>query len=522
MGGRLAERLDVVKLAPATILDAGCGTGDALGELAARYPRSRVVALDAAWPMVDAARTRSLRGRTLLTRLLAPLGRAAQASPAFICADATALPLRAASVELVWSNLMLQWVDDPPRAFAEFRRVLAVGGLLTFTTFGPDTLKELARAFAAVDGYTHVSRFIDMHDLGDLLVHAGFADPVIDMEMITVTYPTSRRAARRAQGDRRDQPDARPAARPHRPASPAGARRRSFRARPRRPRSGDVRGGLRPCVEGRAAAHGGGVADREGGAAAVGAPGPSPMTQGLFVTGTDTGIGKTVAAVALLRAFAASGRRAVGMKPIAAGIEAGTGVNADVAALDAAGNVAAPLADRNPYAFAPAIAPHVAAAQAGVTIDLAAIEAAYRRLAARADAVVVEGAGGPLVPLGPRGDMLDIAKRLALPVVLVVGVRLGCLHHALAAELAIRSRGLELAGWIANRIDPRCRPPTRAWRRSSSACPRRSSRTSRGARRRCRSARLPRCGRPERRRSGPDPPRRFPTLTTKGSGPDPC
>ena len=84
---------------------------------------------------------------------------------------------------------MLQWVDDPPRAFAEFRRVLAVGGLLTFTTFGPDTLKELARAFAAVDGYTHVSRFIDMHDLGDLLVHAGFADPVIDMEMITVTYP---------------------------------------------------------------------------------------------------------------------------------------------------------------------------------------------------------------------------------------------------------------------------------------------------------------------------------------------
>lgn len=178
------------------------------------------------------------------------------------------------------------------------------------------------------------------------------------------------------------------------------------------------------------------------------------MTQGFFITGTDTGIGKTVAAVALLRAFVASGQRAVGMKPVAAGIDANAGVNADVAALDAAGNVAAPLADRNPYAFAPAIAPHVAAAQAGVAIDLATLAAAYRRLAERADVIVVEGAGGPLVPLDARHDMLDIARRLALPVVLVVGVRLGCLHHALAAELAIRARGLVLAGWIANRIDP--------------------------------------------------------------------
>lgn len=178
------------------------------------------------------------------------------------------------------------------------------------------------------------------------------------------------------------------------------------------------------------------------------------VTTGLFVTGTDTGIGKTFAAAALLRACVASGRRAVGMKPIAAGVDAHAGVNADVAALDAAGNVAAPLADRNPYAFAPAIAPHVAAAQAGVVIDLATIDAAYRRLSALADAIVVEGAGGPLVPLDAHHDMLDIAKRLALPVVLVVGVRLGCLHHALAAELAIRARGLVLAGWIANRIDP--------------------------------------------------------------------
>ncbi|MEO8486233.1 MAG: dethiobiotin synthase [Betaproteobacteria bacterium] len=177
------------------------------------------------------------------------------------------------------------------------------------------------------------------------------------------------------------------------------------------------------------------------------------MTHGLFVTGTDTGIGKTFVAVALLLALAAGGRRAVGMKPVSAGIDAGATVNADVALLQAAGNVDAPLADRNPYAFARAIAPHVAAEEAGVAIDLDRIAAAHARLATVSDFVVVEGAGGPLVPLGARGDMLDIAKRLSLPVVLVVGVRLGCLHHALAAELAVRSRGLVLAGWVANRID---------------------------------------------------------------------
>ena len=190
VGARLAERLDVVKLVPATILDAGSGTGEAIGELSARYPSARVVALDAALPMLQQARARSTRGRSLLTRLLGPLGRGGASAPAFVCADATSLPLSGVCVELVWSNLMLQWVNDLPRAFAEFRRVLKVGGLLTFTTFGPDTLKELARAFARVDGHTHVGRFVDMHDLGDLLVQSGFADPVMDMELITVTYPS--------------------------------------------------------------------------------------------------------------------------------------------------------------------------------------------------------------------------------------------------------------------------------------------------------------------------------------------
>ncbi|MEO5765811.1 MAG: dethiobiotin synthase [Casimicrobiaceae bacterium] len=174
----------------------------------------------------------------------------------------------------------------------------------------------------------------------------------------------------------------------------------------------------------------------------------------VFITGTDTGVGKTRVAQALLRAHVAAGRRAVGMKPVAAGIEPGEEVNADVAALARAGNVDAPLADRNPYAFAPAVAPHLAAAATGVAIDLAAIAAAYARLAARADVVIVEGAGGALVPLDARHDMLDVALCLRLPVLLVVGLRVGCLNHAFLSERAIRARGLVLAGWVANAIGP--------------------------------------------------------------------
>jgi len=173
---------------------------------------------------------------------------------------------------------------------------------------------------------------------------------------------------------------------------------------------------------------------------------------GVFVTGTDTGVGKTVASVALLRAAVAGGLRAVGMKPVAAGLEA-DGRNADVVALAAAGNVEAPADLRNPYALVPPVAPHLAAMQAGVTLDLAVIARAYRGLAARADLVVVEGAGGALVPLDERMDMLDVAAALDLPVLLVVGVRLGCLNHARLSALAIRARGLRLAGWIAARVD---------------------------------------------------------------------
>ena len=178
------------------------------------------------------------------------------------------------------------------------------------------------------------------------------------------------------------------------------------------------------------------------------------MTTGIFITGTDTGVGKTRVAVALLRALSLAGARAAGMKPVASGIAEGAGSNEDVAALAGADGLDLPLRDRNPYAFVPAIAPHLAARDAGVTIELAVIAAAWRRLAAAADAIVVEGAGGALVPLGADIDMLDIPRRLRLPVLLVVGVRLGCLNHASMSAQAIRARGLVLAGWVANRIDP--------------------------------------------------------------------
>lgn len=175
--------------------------------------------------------------------------------------------------------------------------------------------------------------------------------------------------------------------------------------------------------------------------------------RGLFVTGTDTGVGKTRVAVALIHALRARGLRVAAMKPVSAGAGPGR-LNEDVAALRAASNVDVALQDMNPYAFDPPIAPHIAAELAGVAIDLDRIAEAYARLAATADVVVVEGAGGWRVPLSMESDMADLAERLGLPVVLVVGMRLGCLNHACLTAEAIGARGLPLAGWIANRIDP--------------------------------------------------------------------
>ena len=195
IGTRMMERLDLIRDEPRTILDAGCGTGEALPELAARYPRARRVAIDVALPMLVAARERTRQSRSLFDRLLSPVGGRAPGAPALVCGDVCALPFASGTFGLVWSNLTLQWVAELPRAVAEMHRVLEIGGLVMFTTFGPDTLKELRAAFAGVDAHPHVARFADMHDIGDLLVQSGFADPVMQMEMLTLTYPDARSMA---------------------------------------------------------------------------------------------------------------------------------------------------------------------------------------------------------------------------------------------------------------------------------------------------------------------------------------
>ncbi len=176
----------------------------------------------------------------------------------------------------------------------------------------------------------------------------------------------------------------------------------------------------------------------------------------LFVTGTDTGVGKTRVAVALCSAFAAAGRRVAAMKPVASGcVRTLEGLrNEDAVALRQAMTVRAPYAEVNPYAFEPAIAPHIAAAEAGEVIDYELLDRCYGRLAARSDVTVVEGAGGWLAPLDARCSFADLAVRWNLDVILVVGLRLGCLNHAFLTMQAVRARGLRLAGWVGNGIDP--------------------------------------------------------------------
>lgn len=176
---RMLARLQYVKVDPAAILDAGAGTGNAIAGLRARFPRARIIALDLALSMLRRARGRIPGWARLLLRRAAPLP---------VCADIERLPLADGRVGLAWSSLALQWINDPARAFSEIYRILAPGGLLMFSTFGPDTLTELRAAFRSIDGRTHVNRFLDMHDIGDMLVRGGFADPVMDMERLTLTY----------------------------------------------------------------------------------------------------------------------------------------------------------------------------------------------------------------------------------------------------------------------------------------------------------------------------------------------
>lgn len=171
-----------------------------------------------------------------------------------------------------------------------------------------------------------------------------------------------------------------------------------------------------------------------------------------FVTGTDTGVGKTLVSCALLRAFAAQGKRVAGFKPVAAGCDE-DGQNDDAKRLRAAGSVQASYEQINPYCFHDAIAPHLAARMSGVAIEFPRILLAYRELAAQADTVIVEGVGGFCVPLNDRQDSADLARQLGLPVILVVGMRLGCLNHALLTMRAIADQQLECAGWVANVLD---------------------------------------------------------------------
>jgi len=175
-----------------------------------------------------------------------------------------------------------------------------------------------------------------------------------------------------------------------------------------------------------------------------------------FVTGTDTGIGKTLVSSAMLSLLAGSGLRAAGMKPVAAGLDEIDGAwrNEDVEQLHAAGNVDAPLELRCPYLLRAPMSPHLAARQEGVSITLQPLLSAFEQLSAIADAVVVEGVGGFCVPFGDDLDSADLAVALNLPVILVVGLRLGCLNHALLSAEAIRARGLVLAGWVASMVDP--------------------------------------------------------------------
>lgn len=175
---RLLENLDCVRIQPERVLDIGSGTGWGTRQLAERYKRADVVSLDIALGMLQASRDTAGWWKKLFSG----------SKHRYICADAEALPLAAQSMDMAWSNLALQWCNDLPQTFAGLHRVLRTEGLLIFSTFGPDTLKELRTAFQGVDGYNHINRFADMHDIGDMLVAAGFADPVLEMEHITLTY----------------------------------------------------------------------------------------------------------------------------------------------------------------------------------------------------------------------------------------------------------------------------------------------------------------------------------------------
>ena len=198
---RMHERLQLVRLAPARVLDAGCGTGADLPALQKQFPKAQVIGLDAAEAMLQASAARRTAALSSMNRLLSQwlpssLSTARGVDAGLACGDFSCLPLAPGALDLVWSNLALHWHPQPDRVFAEWRRVLRVDGLLMFSCFGPDTFSQLRRAFAAASSGAadrRVLPFVDMHDFGDMLINAGFSTPVMDMETITVTYETVER-----------------------------------------------------------------------------------------------------------------------------------------------------------------------------------------------------------------------------------------------------------------------------------------------------------------------------------------
>ena len=188
---RMSERLDLIKLIPPSVLDVGCGAGDDLLLLRQRYPQAHLFGVDLSPAMLDAASTRLKGAQSALQRLFSRLFSSHQPIAQLDCADFAALPQPDSRIGLLWSNLALHWHPQPQAVFAEWRRVLETDGLLMFSCFGPDTFRELRLAFAAANNAPHTLPFTDMHDLGDMLLHAGFTTPVMDMEMLTVTYDSA-------------------------------------------------------------------------------------------------------------------------------------------------------------------------------------------------------------------------------------------------------------------------------------------------------------------------------------------
>jgi malonyl-CoA O-methyltransferase len=195
VSARMFERLQLVKLQPTRVLDAGCGEGADISLLKNRFNDANIVGLDGAAAMVALAQERQVAAMSSVARLFSSMNkwRSNTAASALVCGDFAQTPFAAQSHDLLWSNLALHWHPQPDRVFAEWARIIKVEGLLMFSCFGPDTFKELRHAFEQVDMAPHTLPFVDMHDFGDMLVQAGFTTPVMDMEIITVTYDTPER-----------------------------------------------------------------------------------------------------------------------------------------------------------------------------------------------------------------------------------------------------------------------------------------------------------------------------------------